>query len=255
MQGMGSKMGIKRASYSNGDLAVIWPDGRAPRIEDATLRRIYTHVFAPALKADILRLHAVMLKSLQPLDGPNFDSYTNGLATLKASIGISAIPDIETVEGELGAFHKKFLAGKIRDFEWDIMDIVESRKVGQIATGHHDFLDTRYRCIGFDTSTALREIAAYMRSDKGRAELYVATMQGRGPLKDLLTVEWVNARRSTDITSLRERMHDCTAKLQMAQRIAHAKQHDTSKPRLDDIDEAIRVNNLRVVAGTAYTAT
>ncbi|NBX66431.1 MAG: hypothetical protein EBQ96_05490 [Proteobacteria bacterium] len=243
-------MPTKPATYTCGDLGIIWPDGRAPRIEDATLRRIYNHVFLPALKADIVRLHTVMVKSLQPIGGPDFNQYLGGLGTFKASIGRTSIPDIDQIEAALRELHKKFLAGKVRDFGWDIMDITQGRKAREVACDNADFLETRYRCIGFDTSDALKEIGALMVSEKGRAALYIATMQGRGPLKDLLTVEWPNDRRSTDIAQLRERMYECTAQLKMAQGIAHAKAHGQAVPGTDDADSGQRTPGIRLVAGT-----
>lgn len=247
-------MGAKPASYSHGDLVVLWPDGKAPKVDDATLRRIYDKVFMPALKTDIVRLHKVMVGSLQPIDGLDFEKYLAGISGLKASIGLTAITDLKGVAGDMKGFHERFLAGKSADFEWDILDICEARKPSQIKPDSDAYLEARYRCIGFDTSEALREIGALMNSHEGRSALYIATMQGPIPLRDLLTIEWVNSRRKNDMARLRERMHECTAQLKMAQSIAYARQNGTAEPRAGDLDEAIRVANLRVVAGTAYRA-
>lgn len=244
-------MGAKAATYCHGDLVVIWPEGKAPKLEDATLYRIYSQIYVPALRADILRLHAVMTTWLKSDIAPDFDSYVNGLGTLKATIGRSAMPDLETVEKEIAACHKRFMASEVLDFEWDIMDIAQGHQPSEIPPTHKDFIEARYRCIGFDTSAAIRQIADHMKSDKGRAELYVATLQGRSALKNLLTVDWIKTRKDALKEPLRDRLHECTMRVHMAQSIAYARQHDTSKPKTGDLDEAMRVNRLRVVAGSA----
>lgn len=243
-------MGSKREIYERGNLVVVWKEDAGPLIEESVVRKVYDEVFRPALQADIARLHAVMAGSLQLHNGLNFDNYWHGLMELKEAVGESALPDLSDVERALEGKHRMFTGRDLYEFRRGAMNVFRDREDTALEATEEGFMTARFNCIGYDTSAALRQIGERLTSERGRAALYIATIQGPDAVDDLLTTQWVNDRRVDDLARLRARMHDCAAMMKAAATVAEAHRTRKDEPRADDIDEARRIATIRVVAGT-----
>lgn len=241
-------------SFGQGRLSAIWRDGEEPELDESAVWDVYGRVFLPALRRDTRRLHDVMVGAVRPQNPLHFYDYWEGLMDVRAAIGVMSMPAVTELETGLDDIHARYLARELYGIRRAGLNVVRDREETCLPPSHPDFEKSRFECIGMDTHDALVGIGNRLLCKEGRAELYIATLQGPEALTDLLEHKWLDDRRMDDIRNLRDALYKVVMVRRLAERVETVQATRQDEPAADSAAAAMRVNNIRIVAGTGFRA-
>ncbi|MBU6235096.1 MAG: hypothetical protein KGQ41_04570 [Alphaproteobacteria bacterium] len=242
-------MGANQRIYSRGGLVAIWKPGEAPDVDEVQVRQNYESVFYPALVADLRRLHTVFEETVSNDTYSRFDAYITAVCDYKGIISKCALPDIKLAEDAMRTAFSDYMAGRLYGLRQRLVSNAHTLAEENLSPDAPDYAQKRLQSASFDTGMALQETAQSLLTDAGQARLYRTFMQGPAALEKLLTYDWPAERKAADLGNLRRAYYDIISGAQLDARVDHIQRTRKDKPREDDIDEARRIANIRLVVG------
>ena len=235
-------------TFSRGNLTALWRVGDEPTLPDTAVRQIYDTVFKPHLERDIMRLHEVMVGSIKRVRALCFDDYLKALMDFKKTLASIPLPDVEAVDAKFAKLHDQYIAQKVFVVRRASKLIAADQEFEAPTLNTEGYMQACFNSIGYDTSEAIDALSERLCSDKGRAALYNATLQGPDAVKKMLTEQWVYDRSEDDIANLRKKLLDCVSTQKLKERVTEIQRTRKDAQANDEQETEIRRLNIRLVA-------
>jgi len=240
--------------FSQGKLCALWQDSEAPKLDDSVVAGIYRDIFRPTLEQDVAWLYNAMVKSVQKTDAIDFDEYLKAITTFKEIVSDMSLPKTKELNSGFIKLRTDFMDRKLFGFTRAATNLARDHEETNLPISDKHYISARISCIGYDTSAALAALGAKMKSPEGRSAMLVASMQGSNELNDLLVRHWLNERKAADICYIHARMMTMVASIKLLNRLQTASAAAPNDMPHDDVSAAIRVSQIRVVAGKGFKA-
>lgn len=240
--------------FSQGKLCALWQDSEAPKLDDSVVARVYRDIFRPTLEQDVAWLYNVMVKSVQKTDAVDFDEYLKAITTFKEIVSGMSLPKTKELTSGFVKLRTDYLDRKLFGFTRAAANLAREHEETNLPISDKQYISARISCIGYDTSAALAALGARMKSPEGRSAMLIASMQEPNELENLLVKHWLNERKAADICYIHARMMTMVASVKLFNRLQTAGAAAPQDMPHDDVSAAIRVSQIKVVAGKSFKA-